>query len=234
MTTTPNVDDPEQTGEEVPTSISSEKGKSIEAPQGSQEFLELKKKIELQSRELKGLQSRQDKEKNEVQRFMDEVKEQVGKGLSIDEAEQVVTENRKASEKDDLLYRIAQKLGLIDAPSRPVSVTKEAEKVLAKAGVNANDPAIAKLCLENSDPVDLAMKIGEYKAMLASKSTATAADASSMSGKPPSGQPDVETLTNNYVKEMRGLTGGANALQRERVKGKYSKLGVDIYNVDFT
>src|SRR5688572_33147927 len=95
--------------------VSQSKGKSIDGtPLSSQELLEIRRELELTRKELKGLQSRTDKDKNETQRFMDEIKTHVAKGKTLDEAEKIVYADREAKQKDDLLIKIAQKVGVLD------------------------------------------------------------------------------------------------------------------------
>ena len=162
MTDTSNVADANLEGADGnQTPVSPEKDKSIAgAPPNSQEFLELRKVLDLTRSELKGLQSRQDKEKNETQRFMEEVKAHVAKGLSLDEAEKAVNIDREAKLKDDLLYKMAEKMGVLG--NSPQNVTgndsnaaDEAAKVFAKYGVSPNDPeAVSLLNLQGVDLVD--------------------------------------------------------------------------------
>lgn len=156
-----NVDDQTLDGAaDNQSGVSQGGGKSIaDAPPNSQEFLELKKQIELTRKELQGLQGRQDKETNDVQRFMGEVKAQMAKGLSFDEAEKAVTADRKAQEKDDLLFKIAQKVGVLDSPSQtPTAGTggqatnEAANAVLTQYGLDGNDPeVVSKLTLQGAE-----------------------------------------------------------------------------------
>src|SRR5690348_10609473 len=96
-------------GETTNSPVSPEKGQPIAGTTLSpQELLALKREVELTRKELKGLQSVQDKGQNEIQRFMAEVKKQMATGKSLEEAEAAVTENRKVQEKDDLLFKIAR------------------------------------------------------------------------------------------------------------------------------
>jgi len=156
--------------------VSQEQGKSIAgAPSTSQEFLELKKELELTRAEMKGLQSRQDKEKNEVQRFMEDVKAQMAKGKTLEEAEQAVHEHRKVVEKDELLYKIAQKVGVLGGSPQNVAgngsnAADETAKVFEEYNVDPNDPeatpllalqgvellrAVSKLALKRAKPQEL-------------------------------------------------------------------------------
>lgn len=125
------------------------------APQQSQELLEIKKALELTRSELKGLQSRQDKETNEVQRFMGEVKKRMAKGMSLEEAEQAVVADEQAAKKDDLLFKIAQKVGVLDSPSdNPAgngqTPTFDVASTLSKYELEANDPEVIERILRGN------------------------------------------------------------------------------------
>ena len=169
--TLPNVENPNLEGAEGnQPAVSPEQGKSIDGKQqSSQEFLELKQGYARLEKELKGLQSRQDKSTNEVQRFMEEVKGQMAKGLSLDEAEQAVHANRKAAEKDELLYQIATKLGIGNSPQsvtgNNLKAADEAQSVFSEYNVDPNDPeAIPLLDLRGTDLVKAVSKLAIKRA----------------------------------------------------------------------
>jgi len=128
-------------------------------PPVPQELLDIKRELELTRKELKGLQSRQDKETNEVQRFMDEVKAQMAKGKSLEEAEQSVYAEREAATEKELLRKIAEKV-LGDSPSKSAvgnsnETAVEVAAVFEKYGVPLNDPeAVPLLDLRGANLVD--------------------------------------------------------------------------------
>jgi hypothetical protein len=210
------------------------------APQSSQEFLDLKKRLDLTEKELRGLQSRQDKDKNETQRFMDEVKQQMASGKSFEEAEKAVTESRKAQEKDDLLYKIAQKVGVLgessptQATGNGASVTNDVAQVLSKAKLDANDAQVIDLIKNyGNDPVEFAMRVGEHKARMANSPQPSAASSPALQSAPPqSGPPSVEKLTGDYQKEMLAARG--NKALAKGIVDKYRKMGVPTERVTFT
>ena len=184
--TLPNVENPNLEGAEGnQPAVSPEQGKSIAGqPQNSQEFLELKKGYDRLEKELKGLQSRQDKSTNEVQRFMEDVKSQMAKGLSLDEAEQAVHANRKAAEKDELLYQIATKLGIGNSPQTATGTSTnaadEVASVFSEYSVNPNDPeAIPLLELRGTDLVKAVSKLAIKRAK---QSTPDSSEAPSLTG----------------------------------------------------
>lgn len=187
--TLPNVENPNLDGAEGnQPAVSPEQGKSIDGkPQSSQEFLELKQGYARLEKELKGLQSRQDKSTNEVQRFMEDVKGQMAKGLSLDEAEKAVHADRKAAEKDALLSQIAAKLGIGNSPQTATGTSAnaadEAVSVFSEYSVDPNDPeAIPLLELRGTDLVKAVSKLAIKRAK---QSPPDSSEAPSITGNAP-------------------------------------------------
>lgn len=233
MTDNPNVGEQEQTGAGSPNPVSSGTAKPIEAPQSSQEFQELRRELELTRKELKGIQSVQDKGDKRFREFLDEYEKNVANGMSKVEASSAAVttlDSRSVEQKRNQLIDqlIERELG---TSIRPVSASNEQEKVIAKAGVSANDPDVAKLIAENNDPIDLAVKLGEYKTRLANRPAPSASDASPMPANAGTGQVDVKQLTAQYQKEMVASQG--KPAQAREVKEKYRKLGVPVDSVVF-
>jgi len=232
--TLPNVENPNLEGAEGnQPPVSPEQGKSIDGKQqSSQEFLELKQGYARLEKELKGLQSRQDKSTNEVQRFMEEVKGQMAKGLSLDEAEQAVHANRKAAEKDELLYQIATKLGIGNSPQsvtgNNLKAADEAQSVFSEYNVDPNDPeAIPLLDLRGTDLVKAVSKLAIKRAK---QSTPDSSEAVSMTGSAPK-PANEKQLRENYIKEIEAKRG--NKAEIKAIQDKYRKLGFDTGSVGF-
>jgi hypothetical protein len=235
MTENPNVDnlDLEGAGGNQPP-VSQDKGNSIAgAPQSSQEFLALAKKLELVESNLKGLQSRQDKGQNETQRFMEEIKAHVAKGLSLDEAQEAVSADREKAVKDQLLYKIAAKLGLDDSlpntAGNSENATDEVAKVLREYEVNENDPMAVKF---------IALKGAELKAAVADyafkKSKVQPLDssaASSMQGGAVAKE-SVQREAQKYIDEVLAARGNKSLIKG--IKDKYRKAGVPVDSVNFS
>lgn len=233
--TLPNVENPNlegATGNQP--AVSPEQGKSIAGkPQSSQEFLELKQGYARLEKELKGLQSRQDKSTNEVQRFMEDVKGQMAKGLSLDEAEQAVHANRKAAEKDELLNQIAAKLGIGNSPQNVTgnntNAADEAVSVFSEYNVDPNDPDAAPLLeLRGTELVKAVSKLAIKRAK---QSPPDSSEATAIGGRPPA-PAGVDALTQDYVKNMRAARGNKSKLSS--IREEYSKKGVDVYSQDFS
>jgi hypothetical protein len=233
--TLPNVENPNLEGAEGnQPPVSPEQGKSIAGqPQSSHEFLELKQGYARLEKELKGLQSRQDKSTNEVQRFMEDVKGQMAKGLSLDEAEQAVHANRKAAEKDELLYQIATKLGIGNSPQtvtgNNTNAADEAASVFSEYGIDPNDAeAVSLLELRGTELVKAVSKLAIKRAK---QSTPDSSEATAITGNPP--QPaGAEKLTADYIKDMRAARGKPADLRA--IKDKYLKQGVKVHEIDLT
>lgn len=234
--TQPNVEDPnlEGAGGDQPP-VSPEQGKSIAgAPNSSQEFLELKQGYVRLERELKGLQSRQDKDKNEVQRFMEDVKAHVAKGLSLDEAEQAVNQSRKAEAKDDLLYRIAQKVGVLDGSPQTVAgngrkAADEVADVFAEYNVDPNDPDAAPLL--ELQGADLIKGVSKLALKRAKPNVPDSSEATAVSGSQPK-PPGIEAATRQYQEDMLKNRGNRSALKA--IKEKAIKAGVPVDTIVFT
>ncbi len=231
----PNVDTPdlEGAGGNQPP-VSQAQGKSIAGqPQSSQELLELKQNYARLEKELRGLQSVTDTNKNEVQRFMDDIKAQVAKGKSIDEAEKIVYADREAAEDKALLRKIAQKLEL-DNSSPSVAgnnahATDEVARIFNKFGVDMNDPAaVPFLSLKGAELVE---KVAEYKIQKSQQPTLDSSAATSL-GSSPAPKAGMEAETQKYIKEMLAAQG--NKILGKSIKEKYRKAGVPVDNVQFT
>jgi len=232
--TLPNVENPNLDGAEGnQPAVSPEQGKSIDGkPQSSQEFLQLKQGYDRLEKELKGLQSRQDKSTNEVQRFMEDVKGQMAKGLSLDEAEQAVHANRKAAQKDDLLNQIAAKLGIGNSPQTVTGTSPnaadEAESVFSEYSVDPNDPeAIPLLELRGTDLVKAVSKLAIKRAKQSTPDSSEAPSLSSGAPKPAG----IEGLTNQYQKDMLAARGKPSLLKD--IKEKARKAGVPVDSIAF-
>lgn len=209
--------------------VSSGNGNSIAgAPSSSQELLELRKLVETQGKELKGLQSRQDKEKNETQRFMDEIKAHTSKGKSLEEAESIVYAEREAKQKDDLLLRIAQKVGVLDQSSPNATgtsnqVTDEVEKIFAEYNVNPNDPeATAMYALRGADLIKAVSKLAIKRA---TSNQTDSSEVTSMISTPSQTGGEKELMT-EYTKKVSGLRG--NVLAISQLQTEYRKKGLKI------
>ena len=187
------------------------------APQSSQELSELNRKLVLLESELRGLQSRTDKNKDEVERFMEDVKARMASGASLEEAEKAVKQERKAAEKDDLLYKIAQKVGVLGNSSQG-NATDEVAQVLERYGVSKNDPVASRFYDLKGDGLRIA--VADYALEKAKIKPPDSSEAASLQGAPAS----QKGLMEEYQKEVKGLRG--NAVIEKKME--FRKRGLDI------
>lgn len=178
MTDTPDVDETGAGGNQPPVSPSAIAGQALDP----QELLKLRDDLELTRRELRGLQSGQDKTQNELQRFMGEIKAKVANGMTLEDAEKSVTAERQAVEDKDLLRRIAAKVG-IDQPSTQaagngVSATDEVAKAIEFLQLDENDPAVVQ-ARRNGATV---LQMVEIAAQKAKQPTPSPSDAPALQG----------------------------------------------------
>jgi len=205
------------------------------APDQSQGRLNIEKEIGLLRSELRGLQGRQDKEATEVQKFMGEVKKRMANGMSLDEAEQSITAEQQAAQKDDLLFKIARKVGVLDEPpSTPAGngqpMASDAASTLQQYGLNANDPDVAEAIRGKTNPLELELAAAKVALKREKKPVADVSASTSVIGRPapPAG---VDALTADYQREMIAARGNRTAIVETRQK--YKKLGVPVDSVVF-
>ena len=163
---------------------------------------------------------------------MEDVKGQMAKGLSLDEAEQAVHANRKAAEKDELLYQIATKLGIGNSPQsatgNSLKAADEAQSVFSEYNVDPNDPeAIPLLGLQGTDLVKAVSKLAIKRAK---QSTPDSSEAPSLSSGAPKA-PGIEGLTNQYQKDMLAARGKPSLLKS--IKENARKAGVPVDSIAF-
>lgn len=205
------------------------------APDQSQVLLKIQKDLELTRSELKGLQGRQDKETNEVQKFMGEVKKRMASGMSLEQAEQSITAEQTAAQKDDLLFKIARKVGVLDeSPSNTAGngspVASDKASTLSMYNLDANDADVAEAIRGKSDPMELKLAALEVAYKRATKPVADVSASPSVQGRP-TPPASVDALTADYQKEMIAARGNRTAIVETRQK--YKKLGVPVDSVVF-
>lgn len=193
--------------------LSQQPAKSIDGtPQGSQDLSSIAKSVELLTKELRGMQSRTDKDKNETQRVLEEIKSHMAKGMNFEQAEQAVNENKISREKDELLYKMAEKLGVLGSTSQTVptgngtSAVDDTAKVFSDYEIDPNDPAVSPF---------LSLKGAELKAAVADY----AFKKSKQSPRDPS-----EATT------LGGSAASTGKLSDQQADKKYSELGQLIKN----
>lgn len=235
MTDTLNVDAPENegAGDDQSTVLSGQEKSIAGAPQSSQELLELRKEVALTRSELKGLQGRQDKDKNEIQRFMEDVKAHVANGLSLEQAEDAVSQSRKAEAKDDLLYKMAQKMGVLDdfpqnGAGNANNAADDVAKVFASFEVPLNIPEATSLFGLRGTELELA--VSKLALKRAKQLPPDSSEAGALRGGPPS-PPGGDDLIKKYQRDMTAAQG--NPSLARSIKAEAIKKGVPVDSVVF-
>ncbi len=164
--------------------------KTIEgAPDQSQVLQKLQKDLELTRRELQGLQGRQDKETNEVQRAMGELKKRLDSGMSFDEAQKSIAADNEVAAEKAMIRRIAQKLDVLDeSPSNTtgnsVPVANDKASTLQQYNLDANDPDVAEAIRGKNDPTEVRLAALEVALKRATKPTPDASASPAVQGRP--------------------------------------------------
>lgn len=209
--------------------------KTIEgAPDQSQVLQKLQKDLELTRRELQGLQGRQDKETNEVQKAMGELKKRLDSGMSFDEAQKSIAADNEVAAEKAMIRRIAQKLDVLDeSPSNTTGnsapVASDKASALQQYNLDANDPDVAE-AIRGKDGSELKLAVLEVALKRATKPVADVSASPTIQRRPtpPAG---VDALTADYQKEMIAARGNKTAIVATR--DKYKKLGVPVESVVF-
>jgi hypothetical protein len=227
-----NVGDqtPAGAGENTNSPVSSENGQPIAGtPQSSQELLDLKKGYDRLEKELRGLQSRQDVEKNETQRFMAEVKKQMANGKSLEEAEAAVNASREAQVKDDLLFKMARKLGVLDDVSQNPAgnggtVTEAAAQVISELKLDANSADVTAILARgfNAERQELELR----RLATRPRPQPSAAESASILSGAASPSVDVDSLQIELVQLSKNPSAPGAAQRMTEIKKKLTEAGV--------
>ncbi len=205
--------------------------KPIESvPDQSQVLLKIQNELEQTRSELRGLQGRQDKETSEVQRFMGEVKKRMANGMSLEQAEQSITAEQQAAQKDDLLFKIARKVGVLDeSPSTPAGngqpMANDVASTLQQYNLDANDPDVAEAIRGKKD-AELRLAALEVAYKRATKPAPDVSAAPSLNGRPPARE-TIESLRKDYEREV-AAAGRGNIMKISQIQSDYRKKGLPV------
>lgn len=190
-------------------------------------------------KEIGGIYSRQDKDRNAFGEFMAEFKKQKGKGLSDDDAEtaanSALKEREEREQERQWRQAVSEKLGLAgpksgDNAQKPVV---DIAKVIAELELPADHPEVALLKARQFDNDEKAYAAAA-KVLAGMKAKPTPSDADRAATPAPPAQKGGDAQE-EYIKAMREAPRGyAGKAAREAAKAKAIKAGVDVYSIDFT
>ena len=215
--------------------VSAQAGGSISDAEALVKLLESKldEKLKPVLAEVRGVQGRQDKDRNAFREFMDEFKKQKAKGLDDNEAEvaanQSLQQKAEAQSDKELLRKIAEKVLGPSGSGTPASANAKVVEVLQQyPELDANDPDVVTKVLSLTDTKEA--ELAALRLLRQRQSAPSISAAPPAQGTPPRQPSDVEQLT-KYRAEMlsaRGKPADLNA-----IKEKYRKAGVPVDNVIF-
>lgn len=179
-----------------------------------------KTELETLKKELRGLQSRQDKGTSEISEILAEFKKQKKGGLDDTDAEiaavSAIEKRNKAARRDQALDLLIERLNLGEV-SEQLTGTKtggadDYKKVISEYGVDATSPDIIALIKGSNDATELAIKLGKRK----QSPPPTLSQAAATVGSPPPPPPSTAALEN----EIAGLlkTPTANKKRIDEIK----------------
>lgn len=159
------------------------------APDQSQVLLNIQKQLEQTRSELRGLQGRQDKETNDVQRAMGELKKRLDSGMSFDEAQKSIAADNEVAAEKALIRKIAEKVGVLDeSPSTPAGngqpMANDKASTLQQYGLDANDADVAEAIRGKSDPLEIKLAALEVAYKRATKPSPDASASTAVQGRP--------------------------------------------------
>ena len=195
----------------------------------------LKTELETLKKELRGLQSRQDKGTSEISEILAEFKKQQKSGLNEIDAElaavNAIENRKKVARRDQALDLLIEKLNLNEVSEQLTGSksngTDDYAKVIKEFGANATDPDILLMLRESKNPTELAIKLG--KRTQSPPPTQSQAAASVGQSVP---TPDGNALIGEYTRQMQANRGKPSEIRR--IKAEYAQKGVPVDQVAFT
>lgn len=235
MDDTPKVDGTlDEGGADANQNLSAQEPKSIQDVNSLSKQVEalLDAKLKPVLDEVRGVQSRQDKDRNRFQEFLDEYKKQVKKGLTEGEAElaaqKVLDQRADDEEQKQLVKRLAARF-LADESPAVASGASEHAKVINSLGLEITDPDVVDLVKKGLNAVDFAIEAAKIVRQKATQPNPTPAQALASQAK---NVPQAEATVEAYRKEM--LANMGNPTKLRALKEAYREKGVDVDHVIFS
>jgi len=229
-----NVDNQNEGTQGGQPGASSQTGGSISDAESLVKLFEakLEEKLKPVLAEVRGVQGRQDKDRNAFREFMDEFKAQKAKGLNDNEAEAAANlslkEKAEAQSDKQLLRQIAEKVLGSSGSGTPATPDAKVIDVLKQYELDPNDPDVVAKVLTQTDPKDAELAALKMLRQKGSQPSISAAPPAQGSPAKPAGE--AEQLA-KYRQEMLSNRGKPAALKE--IKDKYRKAGIPVDNVIF-
>lgn len=236
MTDQPNVGTAPATGApETPNSSVSPQG--TPPIEGADQLLNLlesrfSSKFDNLTKELRGLQSRQDKAENSFQERLAKLDQLQGQGLSREQAlAKMEAEDADVSWRKNLETRLEQIASQLGSGGTQTNRQQQVADVFANVGLDPKDPRVAPFLVKEYQSPE-AMELAAYRLHkeLTQTPTPTAAQGASLQSKPES-RADVAELTQKYQNDMLAARGKPSELKR--IKEEARKNGVPVDSIVF-
>lgn len=195
-------------------------------------------KLDTLEREFRGLQSRQDKDRNSHRDFLDEFNRFKSSGMN--EADAVDAANKSLGDKeaterrnqliDKLLAKEANSSSQAGVGSTP-NVSESYSKVLTELELSPTDPSVIDLIRKGHTDLNFAVEAGKLARKRASAPIPTQAQGLASTGSP---VPDksMDAMVVEYKQKVLANRGNKRAI--ESVKAEYEAKGVPIGQIDVT
>jgi len=225
MTEEPKVDGLVEDGAFSPP----ENSVSPSAPTPIADVTALEAKVSELTKELRGLQGRQDKADNKYQESLDRYQALLDKNLSPAEAKATMAKEDEAKSKDQMLeeiYKAVKSGKLSGVVGSDTQQTSEATRLIQEFGLDANRPEVNAVLAQGLEGLAL------ENALLRLNKPKNAASAPPPKSASPILPPDGAALVNQYVEELKSA--GTNMSAASDVRAKYEKLGLNTGAVKFS
>lgn len=202
---------------------------SDSAPTPIADVTALEAKVSELTKELRGLQGRQDKADNKYQESLDRYQSLLDKNLSPAEAKATMAKEDKEKSKDQMLEEIytAMKSGkLPGVVGSDTQQTSEATRLIQEFGLDANRPEINAVLAQGLEGLAL------ENALLRLARPKNAASAPVPKSASPILPPDEAALVKQYVEELKAA--GTSMAAASAVRAKFEKQGLNTGAVKFS
>lgn len=240
MTTNPNVgSEPANGAAGTPNPAVSPQG--TPPIEGADQLLsvlrgEISKQFETFGKELRGLQSRQDKTENRFVEQLAKLDKYEKNGLSRDEAlAKMDADEAETNWRKNFEAKIDQLAALVGSAGTQPNRQQVVSEVFSNVGLDPKDPRVAAhLVKEYKDEKEMKLAAYELKEELSKTPSPTQAQGASLQGKPELKQ-SVEELANSYKSEMLAAPRGkAGEATRKAIMDKFKSQGVKVHEIDLT
>lgn len=237
---TPNVDAVPATGAEgTPSPAVSPKG--TPPIEGADQLLsalrgEIKSEIAGVLKEVRGLQSRQDKAENSFTEQLARLKNLTGQGLTEEQAlARISAEDADVNWRKNLESKIDGLVAIVGSAGTQSNNQQVVSDVFSEEGLDLKDPRVAPhLVKEYKSKDEMELAAARLRKQLAQTPSPTAAQGASLQGKPEVKQ-GVEELKRSYISEMRATPRGkAGEATRAALREKFKGQGVPVHEIDLT